>query len=104
MPWFAELERWREQSQEILEREFVQQTFDSGLNREQASDYHGFVLEALFCSVLEGDRSGHPLSDAVWDVGRRMIERMADLADCKGQPPRQGDGDDAHGLLLDAPD
>jgi hypothetical protein len=103
MPWFMESKRWREQSRKILEREFVRQTFDSGLNREQASDYHGFVLEALFCCIMEGDQSGHPLSDAAWDVARRMIERLADLADCKGQPPRQGDSDSAHGLLLDAP-
>lgn len=104
MPWFRESGEWQQRAARILEREFRAQTFLSGLNRELASDYHGFNLEALLIAGIEGDLCGTPLSDATWDIGGRMISILADLADCRGHPPRQGDGDDAHGLLLDAPD
>lgn len=104
MPWYEESKGWREKAARILEREVPRQTFASGLNRELASEYHGFVLEAALAAALEGDLAGRPLAEDAWSAIRRMCEALAALADCAGQPPRQGDGDDAHALLLDAPD
>lgn len=104
MPWYRESERWREQAARTLEREVPRQTFASGLNRELASEYHGFVLEAALAAALEGDLAGRPLAGGCWPAIRRMFEALAVFADCAGHPPRQGDGDDAHALLLDAPD
>ena len=44
-PWFDESERWRASAARLFEREFVKNTFASGVNRELATDYHGFVAE-----------------------------------------------------------
>ena len=51
-PWFPESARWRRDSLRLLERELDHNTFPSGVNRELASDYHGFVAElGLFAAV-----------------------------------------------------
>jgi hypothetical protein len=103
-PFFAESSRWRSQSASVLESEIVRQTFASGLNRELATDYHGFVLELFLCAAIEGKLSKHPLAAPVWERIRAMTDALAAIVDANGQPPRQGDGDNGVGLLLDDPD
>ncbi len=60
-PWFPESSAWREAAATKLRRELVRQTFASGLNRELATEYHGFVLELGLAAALEGELAGHPL-------------------------------------------
>jgi len=102
-PYFEESRRWRASACSILEREVVRQTFPSGLNRELASAYHAFVFELCLGAALEGEASGHPLSTGVWDVLRRMVDAVAAVLDAQLRPPRQGDDDEGHGVLLDPP-
>ena len=102
-PWFRESSAWREAAATTLQRELVRQTFASGLNRELATDYHGFVLELGLVAALEGELTGHPLGDQVWDSLERMTDALAAVVDVRLRPPRQGDADGGHGLLLDGP-
>jgi hypothetical protein len=102
-PAFAETDGWREQAAAALQRELPKQTFASGLNRELATEYHGFVLELGLAAALEGEAAGHPLGAEVWDTLRRMVDALAAVVDIRLRPPRQGDADDGHGLLLDGP-
>jgi len=103
-PFFAESLHWRQNSARVLEMEIVRQTFAGGLNRELATDYHGFVLELFLAAAIEGELSKHPLSAMVWERIRAMIDALAAILDAKGQPPRQGDSDSGVGLLLDDPE
>ena len=103
-PYFSESETWREGAAKTLRRELPRQTFLSGLNREQASDYHGFVLELCLAAALEGEAAGHSLGAETWTWIRRMVDALASVVDTACHPPRQGDSDDAWGLLLDSPD
>ena len=93
-PWFPESSTWREAAATELRRELVRQTFASGLNRELATDYHGFVLELGLAAALEGELAGHPLGGEVWDTLRRMTDALAAIVDQRLRPPRQGDADD----------
>jgi Heparinase II/III-like protein/Heparinase II/III N-terminus len=102
-PAFAETDGWREQAAATLRRELPKQTFASGLNRELATEYHGFVLELGLAAAIEGEAAGHPLGAEVWDTLRRMVDALAAVVDIRLRPPRQGDADDGHGLLLDGP-
>jgi hypothetical protein len=102
-PAFAESAVWREQAAATLVRELPRQTFASGLNRELATEYHGFVLELGLAAALEGEAAGHPLGTEVWGTLCRMVDALAAVVDVRLRPPRQGDADDGHGLLLDAP-
>lgn len=102
-PFFPETRAWRAASARLLRRELVRQTFPSGLNRELATDYHGFVLELCLAAALEGEAADHPLGAECWLWLQRMTDALAAVVDVRLHPPRQGDSDDASGLLLDAP-
>lgn len=104
MPWHAQSATWGKDAARMLGREFPKQIFPEGYTRELASDYNGFVLEAQLVCLVEAVLSGAPLAADVEVCSRRMLDWLAMNADCRGHPPRQGDSDDATGLLLDAPD
>jgi hypothetical protein len=103
-PWFPESERWRRASSRLLERELARNTFPSGINRELASDYHGFVAELGFFAAVEAETAGAPLSPATWKLLCAMTDCMAALVDERIRPPRQGDSDEGRVVLLDAPE
>jgi hypothetical protein len=102
-PWFPQSAGWREAAAGTLRRELARQTFADGLNRELATEYHGFVLELGLAAALEGELAGRPLGGSVWATLRRMTDALAAIVDVRLRPPRQGDADDGHGLLLDGP-
>jgi hypothetical protein len=101
--WFADSDRWRRESAAALERELERNTFPSGLNRELASAYHGFVAELGLVAAIEAHDAGHPLSPATAVRLCQMLDAAAAIADERLRPPRQGDDDEGRCLLLDAP-
>ncbi len=102
-PWFPESERWRREAASLLSRSLADNTFPSGINRELASDYHGFVFELGVFAAAEAAAAGTPVPDGTWRLLCSMADAMAALVDCLGQPPRQGDSDEGRVVLLDAP-
>jgi Heparinase II/III-like protein/Heparinase II/III N-terminus len=101
--WFPESERWRRQSARLLEDELIRNTFPSGVGRELASDYHGFVAELGLVAAVEAAAAGRPLGMAAWQRLAAMVDSAAAQVDEQLRPPRQGDGDEGRALLLDAP-
>jgi hypothetical protein len=102
-PWFVESAQWRRESAAQLEKALRDNTFPSGINRELASDYHGFVFELGVFAAVEAARAGSPLSDDCWRLLAAMADGMAALVDTRLRPPRQGDSDEGRVALLDAP-
>ena len=102
-PFFKESEVWRKDSAKTLRTQAAAQTFACGANRELATEYHGFVLELLLAAAVQGEAAGQSLGEPVWDVICRMTDVVAAMLD-DGTAPRQGDGDEGIGLLLDDPD
>ncbi len=103
-PWFEESDRWRRSSAALFETELARNTFASGMNREQAFDYHGFVAELGLVAAAEAEAAGHPLAPAVSRTLCAMVDVVAATLDSSGRPPRFGDGDDGRAVLLGAPD
>ena len=101
--WFAESTRWRDEAAQVLEEELRRNTFPSGVNREMAFDYHGFVLELAVVAAVEAEWAGRPLSDELWALLARMFDVVAATVDVKLRAPRYGDGDDGRALVLDGP-
>jgi Heparinase II/III-like protein/Heparinase II/III N-terminus len=101
--WFPESERWRRYSKQKLERQIGLNTFRSGLNREQASEYHEFVTDLVLVACAEADAFGEPIHPKTIELIARMLDAEAAVLDCTKHPPRQGDGDDGRALVLDAP-
>jgi hypothetical protein len=103
-PWFERSAGWRREALALLERELVANTFDSGLNREQATDYHRFVLDLVLVAAVEAEAAGHGPHDRTWERLTAMIDAGSAILDVAGRPPRQGDGDEGRGLVVDDPD
>ncbi len=102
-PWFGQSATWRRRSARLLERELLRNTFPSGIGRELASDYQCFVAELGLLAAVEAAAAGYPLGQATWRRLCAMVDSAAALVDERVRPPRQGDGDEGRGLLLDAP-
>jgi hypothetical protein len=102
-PWFAESRQWADTAAALLQEEMGRNTFPSGVNREMAFEYHGFVAELGLVAAVEADRAGRPIDDATKDLLCRMLDVVAASLDEQLRPPRQGDGDDGRGFLLGPP-
>ena len=103
-PWYSRTPDWRRNAAALLERELAANTFDDGLNRELATDYHRFVLELGLLAAVEADLHGDELSEATWQCLARMLDAGAAILDVTGRAPRQGDGDEGRALVVDDPD
>jgi hypothetical protein len=99
--WFPSSARWRADALRSLERHLRSNTFGSGLNRELATEYHGLVLELGLAAVAEADATGVPVPASIRLVLLRMTDALAAVVDSRLRPPRQGDADDGHGLVVD---
>ena len=99
--WFPSSARWRADALRSLERHLRGNTFGSGLNRELATEYHGLVLELGLAAVAEADAAGVPVPASIRLVLLRMTDALAAIVDNRLRPPRQGDADDGHGLVVD---
>ncbi|MFG3041966.1 alginate lyase family protein [Streptomyces sp. NPDC048330] len=99
--WFPSSARWRADALRSLERQLRANTHLSGLNRELATEYHGLVLELGLAAVAEADAAGVPVPSTVRGVLLRMTDALAAVVDGRLRPPRQGDADDGHGLVVD---
>jgi hypothetical protein len=103
-PWFADSERWRRSAASLLGRSLAANTFPSGINRELATDYHGFVFELGAYAAVEAAAAGQPVDGDTWGLLCSMADCMAALVDEKIRPPRQGDSDEGRVVLLDPPE
>lgn len=99
--WFPSSQQWRAGALRSLDRHLRSNTFESGLNRESATEYHGLVLELGLAAVAEADAADVPVPASVRLVLLRMTDALAAIVDGRLRPPRQGDADDGHGLIVD---
>lgn len=100
-PWYPESDRWRIDAMRLLDEQLQRNTFPSGVNRELATEYHGLVLELGLAAAIEADANSYPVPESTWQVLLRMLDALAAIVDAELRPPRQGDADDGHGLVVD---
>lgn len=99
--WFPESARWRAAALASLDKQLRLNTFESGINRELATEYHGLVLELGLAAALEAKAAGAGVPESTWLVLLRMTDALASFVDNRLRPPRQGDADDGFGLIVD---
>jgi len=87
-------ETWGKFSQQELEREVRLQVHADGVDREQASYYHLWVLEYLLFSWLVGKRCGAEFSTGFTNTILAMSRFLEDIRPDGGEPPQLGDADD----------
>jgi Heparinase II/III-like protein/Heparinase II/III N-terminus len=102
--WFEdESDEWREYALDGLVATLETNTFQSGVNRELATEYHGFVTELGLFAMIEAQSSGVSVPMETWDLLCRMIDAAAAILDEARRAPRQGDGDDGRALVVADP-
>jgi Heparinase II/III-like protein/Heparinase II/III N-terminus len=82
----------------ILTREVERQIGPDGVNREQATSYHRFVLDFYLQILVMATRNKIALSSRISKQIELMIEFAHALAGETGQAPMIGDSDDARGV------
>lgn len=101
--WFRESGRWREDASALFCEQLARNTFESGLNREQAFEYLGLVTELGLVAAAEASAAGGGLGAETHRVLCRSLDALASVLDVTGRPPRYGDGDDGRALVTDDP-
>jgi hypothetical protein len=101
--WFEESEGWAAHAAALLDDELVHNTFPSGVNREMAFDYHGFVAELGLLAAAEAEQAGRPVPATTWETLGRMLDVAAAVVDVRLRAPRQGDSDDGRALVMGPP-
>ncbi len=93
---------WANEAKIELENEFQKQNFSDGVNKEQATYYHLWVLEYGLLLKLVGQRMGAPFSEAFQKRVAKMAYFLRAITPEKGLVPQIGDADDGFVSRFDA--
>lgn len=99
-PQFREASAWVETGMRILEAEVVMQTHPDGINKEQATGYHRFVLDLLLLVVLLGRSGIAPRSSDMEIALERMLTYALYAQNPCGHLSPLGDSGEGWGLRL----
>ncbi len=86
--------KWKLFAHEQLEMEASKQNFVDGVNKEQSTYYHYWVLEYLFLAYLVSVGSGTPFTDEFYQRIIKMSFFLEAIQDRCGNMPQFGDSDD----------
>ncbi|HVC29748.1 MAG TPA: alginate lyase family protein [Steroidobacteraceae bacterium] len=97
-PLWPESPRWRGEARAELAGEALRQTFEDGVNREQAVWYHHSVADMLALAGLFARANGCDFDAEYWSILESMLEFLASIMDVSGGVPAIGDAD--QGVLV----
>ena len=97
-PFWRESSRWRDRARAELAREALVQTFEDGVNREQAVWYHHAVADMLLVAGLFARVNGCGFDAEYWRALESMLDFLASIMDVSGGVPAIGDADE--GVLV----
>lgn len=92
---------WYAEAKQLLAREIVAQTYDSGCSREHTFGYPYFVIQFFLLSGLVARRVNDDFSESYWVRLEKMMEFMGRLVEGGEFVPMIGDADDGYVLDLD---
>jgi len=99
-PEFRESSRWRRKSIAILVSALDQQLFSDGVNHEQATGYHRFVLDFVLLVDRLAELNHVALPERLSAQRAAMLRYESATAPSDGIAPQIGDCDDGRGMLL----
>jgi hypothetical protein len=100
LPDLPDAQDQAERTRKILIQELERQVSADGVNKEQASSYHRFVLDFYLQILILSRRLGKPLPPSSEKRIEAMLDYAAALAGRHGLAPMTGDSDDARGVPL----
>ncbi len=87
-----------QRARDVLLREAERQVISDGVNAEQATSYHRFVLDFYLQFYILAQRAGEVLPRALAERLEAMLGFASALAGAYGVAPMIGDSDDARGV------
>jgi hypothetical protein len=99
-PFFSKAEEWYNVGRKILEQELPKQVFPSGVNREQSSYYHWYVLEFYLLAVHALKCAGKPVPESWIKSIERIAVCLRELVCKDGTLILLGDDDGGQAVLL----
>ncbi|MGH8298407.1 MAG: alginate lyase family protein [Steroidobacteraceae bacterium] len=97
-PLWPESPRWLKSARAELAREALLQTFEDGVNKEQAIWYHHAVADMLALAGLHARANGCDFDGRYWGALESMLDFLASIMDVNGGVPAIGDAD--QGVLV----
>jgi hypothetical protein len=97
-PLWPESRRWLQSARAELAREALLQTFEDGVNKEQAIWYHHAVADMLLIAGLHARANGCDFDAQYWGALESMLNFLASIMDVNGGVPAIGDAD--QGVLV----
>lgn len=88
--------KWRRNSQAILEKEILLQTYPDGCTKEHTFGYQLFVMQFLLLSLQAGEKSRNSFSNMFRLRLQSMYRFMAEVSADTARPPNNNDSDDGY--------
>jgi Heparinase II/III-like protein/Heparinase II/III N-terminus len=92
-PFWRESARWRDRARAEISREALLQTFEDGVNKEQAVWYHHSVADMLLIAGLFARANRCGFDEQYWRALESMLDFLASIMDASGNVPAIGDAD-----------
>lgn len=99
-PYWKNSAQWKNVAYRILLEQSAYQTFDDGVNKEQAISYQQFVADFLLLAALCGRANDVEFPEQYWNLLENMLEYIVALMDFNGNIPMIGDADDGYVIEL----
>jgi len=103
-PQFRESARWQRKALRVFADALESQVFPDGVNKEQATGYHRFVLDFVWLVVRLGELNNIKLPTIVYDRLEKMLEYERAVIPPNGLVPQVGDCDDGRAFILSESD
>ena len=97
-PRWPESRQWLELARRELTQAVLEQTFEDGVNKEQAIWYHHAVADMALIAGLVARANGVELGELYWRRLEAMLDFIASIMDVGGNVPAIGDADE--GVLV----
>ena len=99
-PEFRESAGWQRKALRVFADALQSQIFPDGVNKEQATGYHRFVLDFIWLVVRLGEANGVRLPNVIYERMERMLEYECAVSPPNGIVPQVGDCDDGRAFVL----
>ncbi|MCC6145826.1 MAG: alginate lyase family protein [Candidatus Hydrogenedentes bacterium] len=100
-PQFRESTRWRRKALRIFSNELQAQIFSDGVNKEQATGYHRFVVDFVLLVLRVGELNKISMPKMLYTRLKQMLKYEHALIAPDGRVPQVGDCDDGRGFIFD---
>ena len=99
-PFFKKAPKWRKLALKILQRELSKQIFPSGVNREQSTYYHWYVLDFYLLAIHALRYNGETPPETWIESATKMAYYLKQMVCCNGTLIPLGDEDGGQAILL----